>query len=112
MQRNTVTETWLFIFNIHRFWKLSHDDVFRIYSETCLKRPLKQKTKIGFQDQLLLNVGQKYYRMLSTFIKLPFAIKTFDLSIFEWLLKTGFTEYIYLYISDQSVYIGYEVFMY
>ena len=28
---------------------------------------------------------------LSTFIDLPFAIKTFVLSIFEWPLKTGFT---------------------
>ena len=26
-----------------------------------------------------------------TFIKLPFVIKIFVLSIFEWLLKTGFT---------------------
>ena len=54
--------------------------------------------KIGFQDQLWLNAGQKYCRMLqgehsailSAFIKLPFAIKTFVLSIFEWMLKTGF----------------------
>ena len=29
---------------------------------------------------------------LLTFIKLPFGIKTFVLSIFEWLLKTGFTD--------------------
>ena len=29
------------------------------YSKTCLKRPLK-KTKIGYQDGLLLNAGQKY----------------------------------------------------
>ena len=29
--------------------------------------------------------------MLSTFIKLPFVIKFFVLSIFEWSLKTGFT---------------------
>ena len=29
--------------------------------------------------------------ILSTFIKLPFAIKTFVLSIFEWPLKTGLT---------------------
>ena len=29
--------------------------------------------------------------MLSTFIKLPFVLKTFVLSIFEWPLKTGFT---------------------
>ena len=69
------------------------------YSKTCLKRPLKKKTKIGFQDQLWLNAGQKYCRMLqwehsailSTFIKLPFVIKIFVLSIFEWPLKTAFT---------------------
>ena len=29
--------------------------------------------------------------LLSTFIKLPFVIKIFVLSIFEWPLKTGFT---------------------
>ena len=54
---------------------------------------------MGFQDQLLLNAGQKYCRMLQgehsaillTCIKLPHDFKTFVLSIFEWLLKTGFT---------------------
>ena len=30
------------------------------YSKTCLKRPLKKMTKIGFQDGLWLNAGQKY----------------------------------------------------
>ena len=30
--------------------------------------------------------------ILSTFIKLPFVIKIFVLSIFEWLLYTGFKE--------------------
>ena len=67
------------------------------YSKTCLKWPLKKKTKNWFSRSL--NAGQKYCRMfqgehsaiLSTFIKLPFAIKTFVLSIFEWPLKTGFT---------------------
>ena len=29
--------------------------------------------------------------ILSTFIKLPFSIKAFVLSIFKWPLKTGFT---------------------
>ena len=29
--------------------------------------------------------------ILSTFISLPFSIKTWDLSIFKWPLKTGFT---------------------
>ena len=70
-----------------------------MYSKTCVKRPLSNRQKIGFQDQLLLNAGQKYCRMLqgehsailSTFIKLPFVIKIFVLSIFEWPFYTGFT---------------------
>ena len=61
----------------------------------------KRRPKIGFQYQLSLNAGQKYCRMLQgehsaiplTFIKLPFFIKTFVLSIFKWLLKTGFQGY-------------------
>ena len=61
------------------------------YSKTCLKRPFKKKTKIGFQDQLSLNAGQKYCRMLQgehsaillTFINLSSVIKSFVLSIFE-----------------------------
>ena len=68
------------------------------YSKTCLKWPPSKRQKIGFQDQLLLNAGQKYCRMLplehsailSIFIKLPFINKIF-FSIFEWPLKTGFT---------------------
>ena len=71
----------------------------KVYSKTCLKWPLKKKTKIGFQDSLSLNAGQTYCRMLQgehsairlTCIKLPFVIKIFALSIFEWPLKTGFT---------------------
>ena len=31
--------------------------------------------------------------MLLTFIKLPFVLKTFVLSIFDWQLKSGFTVY-------------------
>ena len=69
------------------------------YSKTCLKQPLFKRPKIGFQDQLSINAGQKYCRMLqwehsallSTFIKLPFVIKIFVLSIFEWPLKTVLT---------------------
>ena len=63
------------------------------------KKATLKKTKIGFKDQLSLNVGQKYCRMLplehsailSTFIKLPFFIKIFVLSIFERPFYTGFT---------------------
>ena len=70
----------------------------------CTVKPVlsshsKKDQKFGFQDRSLLNAGQKYCRMLhrehsailSTFIKLPFTIKTFVLSIFKWPLKTGFT---------------------
>ena len=63
-----------------------------IYNKTCVKWPLSERPKIGFQNQLTLNAGQKYCRMLQgehsathfTFIKLPFVIKIFVLSIFEW----------------------------
>ena len=34
------------------------------FSKTCLKRPLSKRQKNGSQDQLSLNAGQKYYRML------------------------------------------------
>ena len=69
------------------------------YSKTCVKGPLSKRPKIGFQDQLSLNAGQKYCRMvegehsaiLSTFLKLPFVIKIRVLSIFEWPFFTGFT---------------------
>ena len=37
------------------------------YSKTCVKRPLSKRQKIGFQDQLLLNAGQKYCKMLQIF---------------------------------------------
>ena len=74
-----------------------------MYSKTCLKRPLKKKTKIVFQDRLSFNAGQKYCRMLQESILQYFrpslsyhlSLRPF-LSIFEWLLKTGFTVYLSL----------------
>ena len=54
---------------------------FSLYSKNCLKRPLKNKTKIDFRDRLLHNAGLKYCRILQehsaillTFIQLPFVI--------------------------------------
>ena len=73
-----------------------------MYRKSCVRRPLSNRPQIGFQDQLSLNAGQKYCRMLhgehsailSAFIKLPFVIKVFVLSmIFEWPLYSGFTVY-------------------
>ena len=61
------------------------------YSKTCLKRPLKNNTKIGSHDRLSLNAGQRYCRMLqgmhsaiiSTFIKEPFVINILVLSTYK-----------------------------
>ena len=87
-------------------YKYMHD--FK-YSKTSVKRPLSKRPKIGFKDQLSLNAGQKYCRMLqgedsvmlSTFIKLPFVNKTFVLSIFEWPFYTGF-----LYTLSKTYVVG------
>ena len=90
-----------------RIWYLSYLREANAYRQIraikCLYNSLihlytQKKTKTRFQDQLFLNAGQKYCRMLqgehsailSTFVKLPFVIKIFVLSIFERPLKTGF----------------------
>ena len=43
------------------------------------------------QVKVLQNALREHSAMLSTFIKLPFVLKTIFLYIFEWPLKTGFT---------------------
>ena len=63
------------------------------YSKTCVKLATLRRPKIGFQEQLSLNAGQNYCRMLQrehsaillTIIKLPFVIMIFVLSNFEWV---------------------------
>ena len=51
-----------------------------------------KKTKNGFQDRLSLNAGPfGVFCNTLTFIKLPFVIKIFVLSIFEWPFYIGFT---------------------
>ena len=65
----------------------------------CLERPLKNKTKMFFKTNYrLMQVKSiakcskgEHSAMLSTSINLPFVIKIFVMSIFEWPLKTGFT---------------------
>ena len=59
-----------------------------------------------------MQVTEKYCRMpqgehsaiLSTFIKLPFFIITFVLSIFEWPLKTGFPVVVKVFCVSSSRY--------
>ena len=89
------------------FFGIFKRSVFIFYSKTCVKWPLSKRPQIGFQDQILLNAGQKCCRMLPlehsaillTFIKLPFVIKIFILSIFEGLIYTGFTVALELFHS-------------
>ena len=77
----------------------------QLYSKTYLERPLKKKTKIGFQDRFLLNAGQKYCRMLqwersailSTFIKLPFVKR-----IFFCLFLSGRLIQVLLYVNPMK----------
>ena len=62
-----------------------------IYSKTCLKRLLKNRQNKDLKDQLLLNAGQKYCRMLPlehsairlTCIKRFSILKTIFLSSLE-----------------------------
>ena len=74
---------------------------------------------MGFQDQLSLmqvksvaDCSKWHSAILSTFIKLPFVIKIFVLSIFEWPLKTGFTvqaELCHFYLGmHQASRLGYK----
>ena len=75
-----------------------------MYSKICVKRPLSERPKFGFQDQLSPNAGQKYCRMrlegkysaiLSSFIKLPLVIKDqcFPSEPYVLVTKTSFVSF-------------------
>ena len=49
----------------------------------------------------------EYSAILLTFIKLPFVIKIFVLSIFEWLVYTGFTVAIRTLRTSISTHVPY-----
>ena len=108
----SVVATFLYIFTyFKRYTKVfvltnvcEPKTFYQNYDKTCLKRPLKKNTKNWFsrpiipqcRSKVLQNALLEHFAILSTFIKLPFVCKTFVLSIFEWLLKTGFTVLYYL----------------
>ena len=54
------------------------------------------------QVKSIAECSTEHSSILSTFIKLPFVIKIFILSIFEWPFYTGFTEYILSCYQDFS----------
>ena len=53
-----------------------------MYSKTCFKQPFKKKTKIGFQDRLSFNAGQKYSWSILQYFRASLS-KTFILFIFS-----------------------------
>ena len=73
------------------FWLKPWLKLISFDSNVLAKVLVATNSEPGFQDQLSLNEGQKYCRMLCgehsaillTFIKLPFVIKIFVLSFFE-----------------------------
>ena len=66
------------------------------------KRTPKQKLVFNTDYRLIQVKGitecSKHSAILSTFIKLPYSIKTFVLSILKWSLKTGFTVCVLIHI--------------
>ena len=97
-QSKVVTQTTMNHLYINKPVCASARNLFRapasliLHLNLCKTATLKN-SKIGFQDQLSHIVGQKYYRstLLSTFIKIPFVIKVFVATNFEWPYYTGFT---------------------
>ena len=72
-----------------------------MYSTTCLKRPLSKRPEIGFQDQLLLNAGQKYCSkgsILQYF--LPSLSYQLSLRSLFCLFVSGRLRQVLLYIPD------------
>ena len=73
--------------------RISQDTAPFIYSKLCLTYSLIRRPKIVFKTYYRLmqvKIIAEHSAIISIFIKLPFVIKMF-LSVFEWLLKTGFT---------------------
>ena len=84
-----------------------------VYSKTCVKGPLSKWPKMVFKtNNHLMKVKRiaecspfEHSAILLTFIKLPFVIKIFVLSIFEWLFYTGFTVQLFFFKQRDNNFI-------
>ena len=75
------SEVLLNIYNSHRK-----------YCKICVKRSQKDLKLVSKTNYSLMQVkSREHSAILWTFIKLPFVLKIFVLSIFEWPFYTGFT---------------------
>ena len=84
--KSRLSVSYLVSFVVNMAQVVSYASVLRaiglkLYSKTRVKRPLSKRPKIGFQDQLSLNAGQKYCRMLqrehSAIVSTFFVIEIF-----------------------------------
>ena len=87
--------------------KDSNANIFKLHCtvQPALRGHSKKYQKLVFktnyhfiQDKSNAMLPREHSAKLWTFIKLPFFIKIFVLSIFEWSLKTGFTVFLILKI--------------
>ena len=81
----------------------------KYYSKNFLKRSLKKKTKIGFQDRLSLNAGQNYCRKLQGCILQYFRPSlTYHLSLrpLVCLFLSGCLRPVLLYLQHELVVFG------
>ena len=63
-----------------------------LYSKTCVKcHSQKDQILVFKSNYCLMQVQGEHSAIFLTFIKLPFVIKIFVLSIFEWPFYTDFT---------------------
>ena len=74
-------------------WKLGHTCTVKHVLSGHSKRTSKLIFKIDYRLMQVKSIAEKgeHSATLFTFIQLPFAIKIFVLSIFEWSLQTGYT---------------------
>ena len=97
-----VCGLWLVFPDHTHIFEIKGNQILCSYSKTCVKCTVtsKKKRKFVFKTNYrLMQVKSINCRMhqgdhsaiLSTFIKLPFAIKIRVLCNFEWLFYTGFT---------------------
>ena len=73
------------------------------YSKTCVKRPLSKRQKNGFQDQILLNAGQKYciLQYFRPLLSYHLSLR----SLFCLFLSGCFTQvllYVYVFLGECS----------
>ena len=62
-----------------------------MYSNSCVKGPLSNPIIAYCRSKYCKMLQGEHSAILSTFIKLPFVIKTFVLSFFEWPFYPCFT---------------------